>query len=85
MWVTVCGTGWLTIVSFCVRVAPVCFLVRVCLSEEFWFDGNIAAPAGGTLGPLCWYRLPVLGVFLECVGYLVIIGVVARVVVVTAP
>ena len=62
-----------------------CFLVRVCLSEEFWFDGNIAAPAGGTLGSLCWYRLPVLGVFLECVGYLVIIGVVARVVVVPPP
>jgi hypothetical protein len=48
--------------------------VRVCLGEEFWFDSNIAAPAGGTLGSLCWYGLPVLGAFLECVNYLVILG-----------
>jgi len=68
MWFTVCGTSWLTINSFCTRVAPVCFLVRVCLGEEFWFDGNIAAPAGGPLGSLGCYRLPVLVVFLECVG-----------------
>jgi hypothetical protein len=81
----VCGTSWLTVDSFCIRVAPVCFLVRVYLGEEFWFDGKNAAPAGGTLGSLCWYRLPVLGVFLECVNYLVILGVVARVVVVTPP
>jgi hypothetical protein len=64
---------------------PVCFLVRVCLGVEFRFDGNIAAPAVGTLGSLGCSRLCVLVVSLECVGCLVILGAVSRVVIVTAP
>ena len=61
-----------------------CFLVRVCLGEEFWFDGNIAAPAVGPLGSLGCSRLCVLLVSLECVGCLVILGAVSFVIV-TAP
>ena len=94
MWFTVCGTSWLTINSFCTRVAPVCFLVRVCLGEESflmlapeesWFDANIAAPAVGTPGSVGYFRLCVLVVSLECVGCLVILGAVSRVVIVTDP
>jgi hypothetical protein len=56
----------------------VCFLEHVCRGEELRFDSNIAAPARHTLGSLGYSRLSVLVlvVFLECVGLLVILGVV---------
>jgi hypothetical protein len=64
----------------------VCFLVHVGRGEVFWFDGDIAAPAVGTLGSLGYSRLSVLVVVvsLECVGLSVILGAVSRVVIVTA-
>ena len=43
------------------------------------------APAVGTLGSLGYSRLCVLVVSLECVGCMVILGAVSRVVIVTTP